>query len=80
MKKSKTLALILALAMVLGIFAGCSSNADDVLATVGDQSVYRWYYQLYLNQSLDQYRQFTGIDLTRPEYAEDYADYKKTLL
>lgn len=80
MKKTKVLALVLAVAMILGIFAGCSADLDDVLATVGDQSVYRWYYQLYLNQSLDQYRKFTGIDLTRPEYAEQFASYKVTLL
>jgi len=80
MKKTKVLALVLAVAMIMGIFAGCSSDSDDVLATVGDQSVYRWYYQLYLNQSLDQYRQFTGIDLTRQEYAEQFATYKVNLL
>lgn len=80
MKKTKLLALVLAAAMIMGIFAGCSSNSDDVLATVGNQTVYRWYYQLYLNQSLEQYRQYTGVDLTRQEYAEQYASYKETLL
>lgn len=80
MKKTKVIALVLAVAMIMGIFAGCSSDSDDVLATVGDQSVYRWYYQLYLNQSLDQYKQFTGIDLTRPEYAEQFETYKVTRL
>lgn len=80
MKKTKLLALVLVVAMIVGIAAGCSTNMDDILATVGDQTVYRWYYQLYLNQSLDQYRQFTGIDMTRSEYAEQYASYKETLL
>ncbi|MEL7608198.1 MAG: SurA N-terminal domain-containing protein [Bacillota bacterium] len=80
MKRIKILALIIALLVLLGALAGCSSNMNDVLATVDGRPIYRWYYQIYLDKQRAFYQQLTGIDLTRPEYTNQYKEYKEARL
>lgn len=70
----------MALLLLVGMFAGCSQNMNDALATVDGRPIYRWYYQIYLDKQRAFYQQLTGIDLTRPEYIDQYKDYKKSRL
>lgn len=80
MKRTKILALMIALLALLSTFAGCSQNMDDVLATVDGRPIYRWYYQIYLDKQQAFYQQLTGIDMTRPEYVNEYKEYKESRL
>jgi hypothetical protein len=76
----KTVIVIAALILLSVSLAGCAKNENEVLAMVRDKPIERWYYDLYVEQKLNQYQQYTGIDLTRPENAEDLAKYKKNWL
>lgn len=69
--------LLLALCMLLMLLSGCADNADDILATVGETPVYRWYFDAYLTQQLALFESYYGKDLATSGNSEEYLNYKK---
>ncbi len=79
MKQIKRLALLLALVLlVAGVLAGCGNQDEDVLAVVGETSVYRWQFERYMDEQLVYQIQLTGEDITKD--ADAYREYKQTRL
>ncbi|MDD3919979.1 MAG: SurA N-terminal domain-containing protein [Eubacteriales bacterium] len=76
-KGNKWLNVLLAVCMLLMLVTGCAGSSEDVLATVGETPVYRWYYDAYLKQQLALYQEFYGKDLTAAGNTQALADYKK---
>ena len=72
--KSK-LALLLALAAVLFVFAGCADNSEDIVGIVGETPIYRWYYEAHLKKQLALYERNYGVDLSEPAYRTEYRNY-----
>ncbi len=77
--KSK-LALLLALAAVLFVFAGCADNSEDIVGIVGETPIYRWYYEAHLKKQLALYERNYGVDLSEPAYRTEYKEYKENRL
>lgn len=71
----KITAAVIILALLASV-SGCANNENEVLAMVRDKPIERWYYELYVQQKLNLYQQYTGVDLTRPEYAEELKQHK----
>lgn len=76
MKGKRSLAIALALVFMVAMLAGCADNSEDIIVMVGETPIYRWSFDAYLVRQLSLYEKYSGIDLTKPENANDFANYK----
>ncbi len=74
------LALLLALAAVLFVFAACADTSGDIVGKVGQTPIYRWYYEAHLKKQLALYKLNYGVDLSEPAYKTEYKEYKENRL
>lgn len=77
MRGTKWLVIAMALCMALSILAGCAKdNTQDILGTVGETPIYRWYFDAHLTKQLALYETYYGIDLTKASYKAQFEEYK----
>lgn len=76
MKGKRSLAIALALVFMVAMLAGCADNSGDIIVMVGETPIYRWSFDAYLVRQLSLYEKYSGVDLTKPENASDFANYK----
>ncbi len=76
MTGKRMLAFMLALICVLLVAAGCATNPDDMMGTVGETPIYRWQFEAALKNQLARYETMMGVDLTQPQYKSEFKKYK----
>ncbi len=80
MKAIQKLTLVMALLIALTTLAGCAKDPNEVVGLVGETPIYHWEYEQNLAKQVALYEQYYGADVTKQQYAAEYAELKQQVI